>query len=338
MSAPLTAPSVPESFPIFKLAHKYMLYDPETVSYVRREHNICGVLIGGLPQAPQQNVFSGLPLELMPEEAQLLVERDVAYIVDDVASHQRAFLYNDLSAEERRAYQAAIRRQGLSAAREKSKRTDERTKAALKQKRETENWNDVPDDILKPAFAQRAKDGEATVKPRTNSTAEGDDDSSFASPTDAKPAKADRSRDSSAAHLSGLEPYAVNPTTSCPPLQSSPPSSRDSRSLPETPQSYLLFKHLHEQGYFLAPGLRFGCQYVAYPGDPLRFHSHFLCNGMDFDQEFDLLDLVSGGRLGTGVKKGFLIGGSEHVDETSSLRASEEDSSVRAFCIEWGGM
>lgn len=48
-----------------------------------------------------------------------------------------------------------------------------------------------------------------------------------------------------------------------------------------------------------------------YPGDPLRFHSHFLVVGLDWEEEFDLLDLIGGGRLGTGVKKGWLIGGVE---------------------------
>ena len=95
----------------------------------------------------------------------------------------------------------------------------------------------------------------------------------------------------------------------------------------------------------MAPGLRFGCQYMAYPGDPLRFHSHFLCNGMDWDQEFDLQDLVGGGRLGTGVKKGYLIGGQvkagsavADVNGQSAPQSEEEKDIVRTFCIEWGGM
>lgn len=86
----------------------------------------------------------------------------------------------------------------------------------------------------------------------------------------------------------------------------------------------------------MAPGLRFGCQYVAYPGDPLRFHSHFLCNGMQWDEEFDLLHLIGGGRLGTGVKKGYLIGGRDESSHES--KDGEEESDARAFCIEWGGM
>ncbi|KAJ9623290.1 tRNA-splicing endonuclease subunit [Taxawa tesnikishii (nom. ined.)] len=99
--------TVTEPFPIFLTAHRYLLYDVNTVTYVRREHNITGVLIGGLPQAPQQNVFLGMPLELMPEEARLLVEKEVAYIVDDVAAHKKNLLSANgteagLSAEEKK--------------------------------------------------------------------------------------------------------------------------------------------------------------------------------------------------------------------------------------------
>ena len=83
----------------------------------------------------------------------------------------------------------------------------------------------------------------------------------------------------------------------------------------------------------MMPGLRFGCDYNVYPGDPLRFHSHFLAVGYEWDQEIPLLDLIGGGRLGTAVKKGFLIGGKDTSDTMD-----EEGDGVRTFCIEWGGM
>ena len=108
------------------------------------------------------------------------------------------------------------------------------------------------------------------------------------------------------------------------------PSESSDLPLLAVPRSYPLFKYLHSKGFFLSPGLRFGCQYMAYPGDSLRFHSHFLTVGMDWDEEFDLRDTVGGGRLGTGVKKSYLIGGKED--------SADERSDGRAFCIEWAYM
>lgn len=343
--------TISEPFPIFKLAHRYILYDIDTITYIRAQYHICGVLVGGLPQAPQQNVFLGVPLELMSEEARLLCEKGVAYVMDDVKAHKQGYLGAGLSEEERRAFQASLRKQGQAAAGQAGKRTEERKMAALSKKAGAGDWNDIPEDMLKPSSragrkkGHKATNGESEARgdamATNGSERVGEEDLLFASPLNSFPSKPPLSRSTSIASTTGPEPYAITPTTSYPPLTAPRPPSIHSSELPEVPVSYPLFKHLHSKDYFLAPGLRFGCQYMAYPGDPLRFHSHFLCNGMDWDQEFDLLDLVGGGRLGTGVKKGFLIGGEQKKVQEPDGKATatdERSDGVRAFCIEWGGM
>lgn len=341
--------TVTEPFPIFLTAHRYLLYDVNTVTYVRREHNITGVLIGGLPQAPQQNVFLGMPLELMPEEARLLVEKEVAYIVDDVAAHKKNLLSANgteagLSAEEKKAFMRSLKERGIDAAKLQQKKAGERKieglkKMAAKQGAAAgmENWNDIPDDMFAPsarrAGGKKAKRGRASAAPtpppeRAGDTTGAEEESLFGAPPSNPPPASETSTDLASKTEEALH---ITPATSYPPLAVSAPDPP--LPPPQVPSSYPLFKHLHEKEYFLAPGLRFGCQYMAYPGDPLRFHSHFLVNGMDWDEEFELLDLVGGGRLGTGVKKGFLIGGEERKGEKNGGRGD-----VRAFCVEWGGM
>jgi tRNA-splicing endonuclease subunit Sen34 len=324
--------TVAEPFPIFTVAHKYILYDVA-------KHNITGVLIGGLPQAPQQNVFSGIPLELMPEEARLLVEKGVAYLVEDVKAHKDNMLGNGLAPEERRAFQNALRKQGSAAAKDAERKMEERKKGALEKKFGSSDWNDIPEDMLvsngKRGGKKGKRAGSRTPVPHSGTVTPAEEvESLFAPPVSAGPPSAPP-KAASAAPVASSEPtpWAVTPTTSIPPLNPIPPPPQQALPLPDVPTSYPLFKHLHEKSYFMSPGLRFGCQYTAYPGDPLRFHSHFLCSGMDWEEEFDLLDIVGGGRLGTGVKKGYLIGGQE-VNETKE----EEDQGVRTFCIEWGGM
>lgn len=332
-------PTVSEPFPIFMLAHKYLLYDVDTVTYIRATYNITGVLMGGLPQAPQQNVFLGIPLELMPEEARLLVEKGVAYIVDDVKAHKQGVLGNGLGAEERKAFQSALRKQGVAAASAAERRGEDRKRDALDKKFGTGDWNDIPQEMLlssskrggkknKRAGGRTPVSGSVTPSAAEAATPVEESESLFGS---GGPPRTESRAASVATSAAEPEPYGMTPTTSTPPLNSKPPTVGDALPLPEVPSSYPLFKHMHEKSYFLSPGLRFGCQYTAYPGDPLRFHSHFLCNGMDWDEEFDLLDIVGGGRLGTGVKKGFLIGG----EEKSS---GSEEGNVRTFCVEWGGM
>ena len=85
------------------------------------------------------------------------------------------------------------------------------------------------------------------------------------------------------------------------------------------------------------PGLRFGCHYSIYPGDILRFHSHFLGTGLGWDEEFDLLDIIGGGRLANRNKKAYLIGGEMPDLETvtDGEGSSSSTDSVRVFSIEW---
>lgn len=75
----------------------------------------------------------------------------------------------------------------------------------------------------------------------------------------------------------------------------------------------------------MSPGLRFGCAFNAYPGDPLRYHSQFMVH-VETDQEegTDMLALVAGGRVATQTRKAWMLAG-------------EVDEEVRIFTIEWAG-
>lgn len=298
-----TTPSLP--IPVSYISGNYYVFSVDAVTYLRREHHICGVLIGTLPVIPQQNVFLGMPLELMPEEARLLVEKGVAYIVDEKKSHNDGI--KTLLEEDRKKYLLDLESQGLQARRLQINRKEQQREGALKRAQEKKAAK-----MKKSAEKQEAA-GEA---PEEGSVVD---------------FFADNPRDSGAASPQPSaveEALGITPATSYPPF--SQPSPDQALPLPAVPSSYPLFAHLHSEGYFLSPGLRFGCQYVAYPGDPLRFHSHFLVSSTEWDEEIDLMDVVAGGRLGTGVKKGFMLGGAE--------REVEGNNSVRTFSIEWAGM
>lgn len=312
--------NVPEPFPISMVADRYLLYDINSITYARREHRILGVLIGSLPQAPQQNVFTGLPLELMPEEARLLVEEGHAYIVNDVQIHKNGL--RGLSRAEEASFRMVLERQGLDAAKKAQAKADARSEQALANLRQKT--------IVKGAKAASAS-RDAEPVGQTESDTEEDDGSVF-TPSSPRSNSVAASRKAE----SELSAFGVTPTTSFPPL--SLPSTPPDAPLPNVPRSYPLFAHLHQHGYYLSPGLRFGCQYVAYPGDSLRYHSHFLASGLDWNQEFDLLTLVGGGRLGTGVKKAYLLGGREGSPQDAGSDGMGNDDRVRTFCIEWGGM
>lgn len=280
IQSPLRLECFPEPIPISRIGGRFLIFDIDVVTYLRRTYHICGVLIGGIPQVPQQNVFLGLPVELLPEEAKLLVEKEAAYIVDDVARHKQGFA--TLQGEDRRRYLGYLRSEGLQA----------RKTAEDEARKKSEH-----------AFVKRTALG-ATQKIFSNSLP---------------------STELSEAQIA----YAITLTTSASvPL----PNFVEGKWEHPVSSAYPLFKHLQGQDYFIMPGLRFGCDYNVYPGDPLRFHSHFLATGYDWDQEIHLLDMIGGGRLGTGVKKAFLLGGKKQNSE------ADGGNRFRTFCIEWAGM
>jgi len=69
-----------------------------------------------------------------------------------------------------------------------------------------------------------------------------------------------------------------------------------------------IFEDLWRKGYYMGGGLRFGGDFLVYPGDPLRYHSHFTLTVLSSSVTKILpLDLVAYGRLATAVKKAHLL-------------------------------
>lgn len=234
---------------------RYLVYDVADLQTLREKHNMCGVLMGTLPQIAQQNVFLGLPQQLMPEEAAYLERHGFAEVIDDPSSHQAVLQsmtqleitkHNDTVNEERK------RRGEVYALAQETKRREQLESRGYTY---TPSIHAAPIDVpTKTAFA-------LTINAKVD---------------------VDERR-------------------------------------------YALYEYLHDLKYFLTPGLRFGAQFVAYPGDPLRFHSHFIASGYGYDEKIPVMGIVAGGRLGTGVKKAWLVG-------------AQREGEVKCFTVEWAGM
>ncbi|KAH7089000.1 tRNA-splicing endonuclease-like protein subunit sen34 [Paraphoma chrysanthemicola] len=361
--APSVAPNtVNEPFPISRVANRYLLFSIDIISHCRRNHNICGMLVGTIPNLSQQNVFLGIPLELMPEEARVLVEKGAAYIVDDEAVHQRAF--GEMSREERLRWLEEMDKRGEEVTKGTEDLKEMRKERALKEKglrrevlekKDTSATETSSSYVTLPAPADHGSSSSLGFIMKGSSFTElASSDTSRTETTkaetlfDSRPASPAPSTVSTTSKPSQTPKHFVTPTTSYPPMENPTPDS--AAELPAVPKSYPLFRYLHSLGYYHMPGLRFGCHYNSYPGDPLRYHSHFAATGFGWDDEFDLLDVVGGGRLATGTKKAYMIGG-EDVDVARKKStqsggaglfsdASKDDDrrEVRAFSIEWAAL
>ncbi len=215
-----------------------------------------------IPSAQQQNIFNGIPVELMPEEARLLVLQGHAYVIDDTAAHVGGFLAADQDTSA--SYKILLEEKGLEGARN--------VQAALNQRKA--KWKSS-------ATGQGQQKRKKVAKPEELPSGVGlfkVSESEGVSPQK----KTDKK----------LLPLSYTPTASYPPLQ--PDIKQNAGLVPKATPSYPLYAHLHSKGYYLTPGLRFGCKYTAYPGDTLRYHSHFLVTGKTWNEPIDLMDIVAG--------------------------------------------
>ncbi|XP_065898297.1 tRNA-splicing endonuclease subunit Sen34-like [Dysidea avara] len=180
--------------------NRVLIWNAEDAYKLRKDHRIVGNYVGALPCKPRQDVWLGLPLELMPEETTLLLEQGVLRLHEA----QRPPLPNIHSTEE-----------------------------------------GVVEKKLK-----MSTDDHATV-------------------------------------------------------------DRVVRwSFPQTPQEelhYKVFRDLWTKGYYLTAGLKYGGDYLVYPGDPFLVHSHYVAIVKDSSEVFSTQQLILAGRVTTKVKKNVLL-------------------------------
>ncbi|KAM0348776.1 hypothetical protein ACHAPU_004215 [Fusarium lateritium] len=283
---------VPTSDPvrISKIAGRYLIFDTEAAAFLRRNENINGTLTGTAPQQPTQNIFLGLPIELRPEEAETLLQKNVAYLVDDVAAHQ-AVLHNPNN-QARKLYLDSLR-----------------TK------------KDTARQVLAEKNVKRAAEV-AEKHGKSRRRAFGNQDGATDTPGDHIEMV---TRQQDTAHKS----LSVTPTSSGSLISQGAKRAHQVTNPTQGP----LCGFLLTSGYYMTPGLRFGAKYSVYPGDPLRFHAHYMANQYDWDEEIPILDIVAGGRLATAVKKAYLVGAQQPpTGETA------DDGKMRTFSIEWAAM
>jgi len=312
----MTAPVAQRRVRISRVAGRFLVFDIDDVVYIRRHHGICAVLTGTMPQNPTQNLFLGLPVELQAEEAQLLVDKGVGYVADELSEHLSLLTSADDTA--RKAYL-----QHLKQLRRNAQLVFEEEKAIIQAKHQAKRKV-----AAKPAKAAEGEPSSSSTKPATDSESTSLPDTTCVIPK--SPPKESLP--------------AITPTTSSALISVTPSAAATEPPVPSSSPSYLLYRFLNSRGYYFTPGLRFGGDWSVYPGDPFRYHAHYLANYYGWNEEIPMLDLVTSGRLGTAVKKGFLFGAQKpspaggEVSDTPKQDSANQGGEVRVFCIEWAGM
>ncbi|WFD25179.1 tRNA-intron lyase [Malassezia nana] len=261
-----------------------------------------GAASGTLPLIPQQNVFLGLPLRLLQEEVVYLLRHDAALLIDESQA------YIEPTDEERAKFWAGEE--------EKIQQQKKRTLAQQREQREKIEAQlqarDGNGALERRAARQAAKANHAV----SSTEAEGEQGKSLPE-DDLERMPYVHYTPGSSAHLPGYQPCTAA-------MQASLPNARINtyttlqeayaagvwtypRTLEERARC-AVFEDLHSKGYFLSTGLRFGGDFVVYPGDPLRYHSHYTAAVLaTLQTPMPAYHIVAAGRLGTAVKKSHLL-------------------------------
>lgn len=89
---------------------------------------------------------------------------------------------------------------------------------------------------------------------------------------------------------------------------------------------YQVFRDLRGRGFYLTSAGKFGGDFLVYPGDPLRFHAHFIAVCLSLEDAVCPLDVLAVARLGSNVKK------------TVLLCSPGTDGRVLYTSLQWSGM
>ncbi|KAH9930912.1 uncharacterized protein B0H18DRAFT_991791 [Fomitopsis serialis] len=305
--------------------NKVYVWDIDDIAALRADHHICGVLTGTLPHLSQQNVFLGPPLLLMPEEVVLLVDKQLAVLVDDPAAHRTPSL-DALKAWNTERAAAAQHQIALAETKEASEKaaTLSMSEEALRKRREREE---------RRAAAARAKalaEGEDVAVPEPAGPA---------SAAAAVPSAADQRPDTPSAQATPAYTVTLPGSSSALSWYDSEGCTYETIADAQAAGIWTypadlherakcrVFRDLWEKGNFMGGGIRFGGDFLVYPGDPMRYHSHFVASVVDSPvSTIKPMEIVAHGRLGTATKKAHLICGWD-----------DEKQEVSYFSIEWAG-
>ncbi|KAI0317864.1 hypothetical protein OF83DRAFT_1119121 [Amylostereum chailletii] len=318
--------SIPsDRVPIHIIDKRALVWDVDHVATLRSSHRISGVLAGTLPHLSQQNVFVGLPLVLMPEELVLLVEKQLAVLVDDPRAHRIPTIDELKSWDKQRTDD--VTEQLARLAQESGKKDDKaNSEAAIQKRKERENKRRQAAEAARNAVLGAA-------------TPVGDDEGAMFAPlslahTETPAGPPHKSTSVIASNL----PYTVTIPASSEgrPWHDSAAHSyltlEDARTAgvwtyPNTEAERAkceIFRDLWEKGYYMGGGSKFGGDWLVYPGDPLRYHSHFVATVQTSPQSpLRPMEVVAHGRLGTATKKAHLLCGWDPVKREATYISVE---------------
>ncbi|CAH2244369.1 tRNA-splicing endonuclease subunit Sen34 [Pararge aegeria] len=244
------------------------IWNSDDWHYLRLNHRICGSLIGSVPSFPRQNDFQGLPMVLMSEEAALLVEKEICQLIELPK-------LNDNLLDEQKQEIDKINDKTLA----------EQTEAL--RKRKIEQLSEKLDIIVAGKTQKMMSKGTSNVNI--------DKDALLQEEINKLPNLAPAN---TLVHLP-TEHY-IETERKVVLISSLKPSVLDKNGA----SRYAIFKDLWQKGFHITSGSKFGSDFLAYPGDPVKFHAMYMLRCINDEKTtFRPANLVAFGRLAVAVNK-----------------------------------
>ncbi|GAB5581485.1 tRNA-splicing endonuclease subunit Sen34 [Prionailurus viverrinus] len=285
-----------------------LVWGAEAVQALRERLGVGGRTVGALPRGPRQNSRLGLPLLLMPEEARLLAEIGAVTLVSaprpDPRQHSLALASFKRQQEQDFQEQSALAAEARETRRQELLEKIAEGQAAKKQRLEQESGSSGSQEAggsQEPGGNQAPPENEASASQASGEHEEAGSSSPQPGPSDGV---APLPRSALLVQLATARPRPIKARPLDWRVQSKdwPHAGRPLHEL-----RYSIYRDLWERGFFLSAAGKFGGDFLVYPGDPLRFHAHYIAQCWAPGDPIPLQDLVSAGRLGTSVKKTLLL-------------------------------
>ena len=249
---------------------------------LRRDYRIVGELIGCLPKKPRQDILSGLPLLLQPEEVSLLLEKNYVRLVrypclqeppsdslKQIFEEYRNALYieqEECLRSERKKQVTRMMDKIIDGKKRKILGIETRKKKArkpldLKVQEALDNIEINRQDLLEEEMAKLPKLDKSDALVQTHT----------------------------------VYPWSAKDDIEV--MDWKYPSNYEEKL------RYKTFKDLWEKGYYVTSGSKFGGDFLIYPGDPIMFHSQFIIQCKDRNEEIPITELSADCRIACHVRK-----------------------------------
>lgn len=326
-----------EKISLFLSNDEIYVWDKTDLMILRKNYRIVGSLVGSLPSKPRQNLVFSLPLHLMAEEAQLLLEKNVAKVVKSVYSipsaemvsifnEERKFSVNDQTTRLQRLKEE--KHVDLVEIIEERRRTTKRKQRSFDTSESTQQQKKCCLVTNSDKFTlDHSKPFDTSIEQFHLNNDKTHEETRELKVDHHHGLSKKNGNSSSVPHTNNIvneDSTLICVTSKTKFLQTEVVDWKFPYNEVQRIR-YKVFCDLWEKGYFITNGNKFGGDFLVYPGDPLRYHSHFVVKILREDEKLNGQNLIAVGRLGSTVKK------------TSVLASIDSVGDVNYVSLQWSG-